>query len=156
VVSEIVALRDVVAEDLPTLFRHQLDPAASRMAAFPPRDEAAFIAHWRSILADPSVHKRVVTCGGVVAGYVLCFEAAGERLIGYWIARQQWGKGIATRALQLFLGEEAARPLRARVAKHNLASIRVLEKCGFAMIREERGTLRGEAVDELVFELAGG
>jgi RimJ/RimL family protein N-acetyltransferase len=31
------------------------------------------------------------------------------------------------------------RPLHAAVAKHNVGSIRVLEKCGFAVVGEEEG-----------------
>ena len=34
--------------------------------------------------------------------------------------------------LSMFLGIAVERPLYAYVAKHNIASIRVLEKCGFA------------------------
>jgi RimJ/RimL family protein N-acetyltransferase len=37
------------------------------------------------------------------------------------------------------------RPLYARVARHNLASRRVLEKCGF--------TISGEEVEELILKL---
>jgi hypothetical protein len=42
-----------------------------------------------------------------------------------------WGNGIATAALSLFLGLLKVSPLYARLAKHNIASRRVLEKCGF-------------------------
>ncbi len=57
--------------------------------------------------------------------------------MGYWLGREYWGKGIATRALSLFLDQVTARPLYAYVAKHNLASIRVLQKCGFTITSEE-------------------
>jgi RimJ/RimL family protein N-acetyltransferase len=30
------------------------------------------------------------------------FERAGQPLVGYWIGRNYWGKGIATRALSEF------------------------------------------------------
>ena len=48
------------------------------------------------------------------------------------------GLPIATRAVTAFLGLEEERPLYAYVAKHNVASLRVLEKCGF--------TLHGEGI----------
>lgn len=51
--------------------------------------------------------------------------------VGYWIARDHWGKGIATRTLALLLEQGAIRPLNARAAKANIASIRVLERNGF-------------------------
>ncbi len=40
-------------------------------------------------------------------------------------------------ALSQFLGHaEARRPLHAAIAKHNAGSIRVLKKCGFAVLGE--------------------
>src|SRR5438034_11217527 len=46
-----VTLREVTKEDLPTFFEHQLDAEATRMAAFPSRDRAAFMAHWARIMS---------------------------------------------------------------------------------------------------------
>lgn len=48
-----------------------------------------------------------------------------------------------------------ARPLYAHVAKHNLASIRVLEKCGFTVSRRVKAiaTDRGEEVEEVTLKL---
>jgi RimJ/RimL family protein N-acetyltransferase len=51
--------------------------------------------------------------------------------VGYWLGRSYWGRGIATRALALFLPLVPARPLYAHVASHNTGSMRVLVKCGF-------------------------
>jgi RimJ/RimL family protein N-acetyltransferase len=135
-----VLLRDVAAGDLPVFFVHQRDPAANRMSGFPSRDWDAFAAHWYKILADDSVTKRTVLVNGRVAGNVVSFEQDGEREVGYWIGEEYWGKGVATEALSQFLGHaEARRPLHAAVAKHNAASISVLEKCGFAVLGEEEG-----------------
>lgn len=149
-----VALRETREEDLPLLFAHQLDPEASRMAAFPPRDRAAFFAHWRGILADDRLLARTITADGQVAGHIGAFDMDGERHVGYWIARERWGQGIATQALALLLREEPRRPLHACVAKNNAGSIRVLEKCGFRLARERRGAVRGEEVDERVYVLS--
>jgi hypothetical protein len=38
-----ITLRDVQDSDLPIFFEQQLDPEATRMAAFPARDPDAFI-----------------------------------------------------------------------------------------------------------------
>jgi RimJ/RimL family protein N-acetyltransferase len=133
-----IALREVVEDDLPTLFAHQIDPAAHRMAGFKPRDHDAFMEHWHvKILGDPTVEKRAIVYAGEVVGHIGCFDRDGKREIGYWIAREHWGKGIATEAVSRFLAQVAERPLYAGVAKHNLASLRVLEKCGFTIVEEE-------------------
>jgi RimJ/RimL family protein N-acetyltransferase len=140
-----VLLRDVRDDDLPILFEHQLDPAAAATAAFPSRDREAFMAHWERIRGDGSVVLRTILFGEQVAGSVVSWQHEGDRLVGYWIGRDHWGKGIATAALAAFVQVVDARPLHARVAKENLGSIRVLEKCGF--------TRSGETDAELVFRL---
>lgn len=134
-----VVLRRVTEEDLPIFFEHQRDPEANRMAAFAARDRDAFMAHWREkVLVDESVVKRAVAVvvDGQVAGNIVSWEHDGRVEIGYWIGREFWGKGIATRALGAFLHELTTRPLYANAAAHNVASIRVLEKCGFAISDE--------------------
>lgn len=73
-----------------------------------------------------------------MAGNIASFEVDGEREIGYWIGREFWGLGIASESLKQLLGQEVRRPLFAHVAKHNVASRRVLEKCGFVVIREDK------------------
>ena len=87
-----------------------------------------------------------------------CGRGAWRRLrsqVCYWLGREFWGKGIASRALRVFLREVQVRPLYARVAKDNVASLRVLQKCGFEIRGEARGFAhaRGEEVEELVLEL---
>jgi RimJ/RimL family protein N-acetyltransferase len=115
------------------------------MAAFAARDRDPFMAHWAKILGDEAIIKRTILFDGHVAGNIVSFEQSGEREVGYWIGKRFWGKGVATEALSEFLGYMKVRPLYARVAKHNIASIRVLEKCGFMV--------SGEEVEELVLRL---
>jgi RimJ/RimL family protein N-acetyltransferase len=57
--------------------------------------------------------------------------------VGHWIGKEYWGKGIATKGLEEFLSWDEARPMYAYVARHNIGSQRVLQKCGFAMEAEE-------------------
>ncbi|MBZ4397200.1 MULTISPECIES: GNAT family N-acetyltransferase [unclassified Myxococcus] len=124
-------LRDVTDEDLPLFFEHQRDPVALHMAAFPSREREAFMTHWRTKVLRPENVTRTIVVDGQVAGYISSWEQHGERLIAYWIGREHWGRGIATRALSEFLTVEPTRPLHACVAVHNVGSVRVLEKCGF-------------------------
>lgn len=136
-----VLLRDADESDLPDFFEHQLDPEATRMADFPARDRGPFMAHWHRILGDESVIMQTILFEAEVAGNVVSFTNSGEREVGYWIGRDYWGRGVATTALAAFLDLERRRPLYARVARHNAASIRVLENCGFRKKGEEPGGL---------------
>lgn len=105
------------------------------MADFHAREREAFYVHWRTrVLVNPAGIARTILCDGVVAGNIVSFMHSGEREVGYWLGREFWGKGIATRALQSFLAIETTRPLHAFVVHHNLGSIRVLQKCGFTII----------------------
>ena len=132
-----IALRDVIEDDLPIFFQHQTEPEANQMAAFPAREWNAFMTHWAKIMANSSIDKKTILFEGQVAGNMVSFLMSGEREVGYWIGKAYWGKGIATRALSEFLKIVKVRPLYAYVAKHNIASRRVLEKCGFSFIRQE-------------------
>lgn len=153
--SNNVLLRDVNESDLPIFFKQQLDPEANRMAAFPARDLETFMTHWTGVLADETLVKKTILFAGQVAGNIVSFEQAGQRLVGYWIGKEYWGKGIATRALSELLDQIETRPLYARVAKHNIASIRVLEKCGFTISAEynEVSEAGGEVIKELLLKL---
>jgi RimJ/RimL family protein N-acetyltransferase len=147
-------LRDVVEADIPVFFEHQLDPEATRMAAFPSRDREAFTAHWLRTLAREDATTKTVLCDGEVAGNIGCWSDGERRLVGYWIGREFWGRGLATQALAELVAAEP-RPLHAWVVAGNVASIRVLEKCGFVRVgsHTEHDPL-GEEIEELLMELA--
>lgn len=155
-----LVLRDVIDTDLAVFFEHETDPEAVLMAAFTPKDpsdRAAFDAHWARIMAADSVLIRTIVSDSQVVGHVLSYVESDRPEVSYWIGREHWGRGIATRALQVFLdGVDTRRPMKARVARDNAPSIRVLEKCGFKVIGEERGfaNARGAEIEELVLELA--
>src|SRR5258708_37916755 len=150
-----ICLRDVIDSDLPILFEQQRDPDANQMAAFPARDRDAFMAHWSTILGDENVTIKTILLAEHVAGNIVCWEWDSKRLVGYWIGKNYWGQGVATRALSEFLGVVKARPLYAHVAKHNIASIRVLAKCGFTICDEETKALDAPSdwLEEFVFKL---
>ncbi|MER7459347.1 GNAT family protein [Micromonospora sp. NPDC126480] len=153
-------LRPVLDADLPLFFAHQLDAEANWMAAFGPVDPAdrvAFDAHWRRVRADRAVVSRTVLVGGEVVGHVNAFPADGRIEVSYWIDPRRWGRGYATAALAALLGEVPLRPVHARVAKDNRASLAVLRKCGFVVTGEDRGYAhgRGAEVEEWILELSG-
>ena len=146
-------LREVVESDLDALFEQQSDPESSAMAGVPSRDRAAFDAHWRRIRASEETVIRVIDVDGEVAGHVASWPSEGRRYVGYWLARESWGRGLATAALAEYLGEVRERPLHALVSTDNVASIRVLEKCGFVAIGPADDKLADEGVPGLLYEL---
>ncbi len=118
-----ILLREVSDDDLPVFFAQQLDADAAYIAAFTarnPADREAFAAHWATIRGDDTVAIRTILVDGQVAGHVLRFDEAGRREVSYWLGKDYWGRGIATRALSAFLGQYQARPLYARAAKDNV------------------------------------
>jgi RimJ/RimL family protein N-acetyltransferase len=149
-----VRLRDVEPADLPVFYEHQLDPDATAMAAFPSRDRAAFDAHWATnVLGNAAAVTQTILVEGQVAGYIGSWPQGGARLVGYWIGKEHWGKGVATKALAAFLRLVTERPIHAHVVEHNVGSIRVLEKCGFSFERQETAHGTGQDVVECVFVL---
>ena len=152
-------LRDVVNDDLPIFFEQELDQEAYFMAAFTskePSDREAFEAHWQRILADLTVIIQTIVLNKQVVGSVLSYENGGKPEVSYWLGKEFWGKGYATWALAEFLSHHnKIRPIYARVAKDNLGSRRVLEKCGFKQIGEAKGfaNARGKEIEELLLEL---
>jgi RimJ/RimL family protein N-acetyltransferase len=133
----VIRLREVSDEDLPIFFEDQRDPVGVAMADVPSKDEEAFYAHWEKNRARPDAIHRTIEADGVVAGNVVSWIGDEGRLVGYWVSRDYWGKGIATAALRAFLDEVPERPLWALVHAENAGSIRVLEKNGFVQVSED-------------------
>jgi len=151
-----VHLRDVTEDDFRVLHEHQCQPEAIRMAAFPARDWDSLVAHWRKILCDDTVWAKAVIVNGQVAGNIASWLQGEWRLVGYWYGQEHWGKGIATQALTSYIQVFTERPLYAYVATTNIASKRVLEKCGFVECCEREMPPTGALMDgaeEQIFKL---
>jgi RimJ/RimL family protein N-acetyltransferase len=146
-------LRDLLEADFPALFELQRDVASARMAAFGTRDTHAseLAARWRGSRATG----RTIVVDGAVVGFVASFMLEGKPNVTYWIAREQWGRGIASAALARFLQEVPERPLYASAARDNVASLRVLEKCGFTVTGSVMAfaSARGQDVEEVFLQL---
>src|SRR5262249_30263018 len=137
-----VELRPIEDADLDAIFEMQRDPDGVWMAAFTPldpNDRAAFDAHMARIRARTDVTNRAITCDGELVGTVAAFVIEGDTEVTYWIDRARWGQGIASRALALLLDLVPVRPLHARAATDNPASLRVLEKAGFVVVGTDAG-----------------
>jgi RimJ/RimL family protein N-acetyltransferase len=146
-----ISIRPVVEEDLEMLFRYESDPVAAEMAVFGSRAHDDFIAHWKKILANPELYARAVLADGAVVGNVGSWSSDGLRYVGYWIDRDWWGRGVASEALRLALGEIKDRPIWALVVVTNVGSQRVLEKNGFVRASQHPSPEGG--VEEYVYRL---
>lgn len=91
---------------------------------------------------------------GVVGGQ---FELQYSAEIGYWIAEEHWGNGIATEAVskmtdRVFSGENIVR-LSAPVFSPDKASMRVLKNCGYSLeaVHRKAAFRNDEFMDEHIF-----
>ncbi len=156
----VVALRRTEAGDVPALHAFEMDPVANEMAGTKPRDWETFRRRWEVILGDADgsitgVTPRVVVADGVLVGSVNVAPAEGVQAIGYRLAREHWGRRIATKAVALMLIECGRRPMYATTDARNAASMRVLGKNGFAVMSREwtPETARGVARETVTLVL---
>ena len=150
-----IELRAVKLGDLDHFFAHQQDAEAVQMAAFTsedPFDRDAFDTHWHRIMQADNITIRTITHDDAVVGHIAQFYMEGDAELTYWIDRAHWNRGIATEALRQFLHVVQMRPIHARAAADNGASIRVLEKAGFVCSGRERGfaNARQAEIEEVI------
>ncbi|MBF0721996.1 GNAT family N-acetyltransferase [Sanguibacter inulinus] len=153
-----VVLRPIISADIDVFFRMEQDREANRIAAFTvkdPTDRGRFDARWKILREDPQVTARTILVGGRVAGSIMTYVEDDEHELTYWIGREYWGRGVATKALRAILTEVTDRPMHARTAKDNVGSLTVLKRCGFEVIGEDSGFAngRGEVVEEFILAL---
>lgn len=163
-----LVLRPFRPEDAPRVQLLIDDPDIARNTLtiphpYPEGMAAAWIdGHARKWAAGQAGVWAVCLAGGELVGAAgLRLEPAHRRAeLGYWIAREHWGRGLATEAVRLLVDHAFDELGLARVFAHhfpwNPASGRVLEKAG--LVRE--GVLRanvqkdGRAVDNVLYGLA--
>lgn len=110
--------------------------------------------------ADPPTNFAIEVAGEAGGGLGFVAGSDVERFsaeVGYWLGETLWNRGIASEALELFtryaFADLGLLRIYALPLADNGASIRVLEKAGFA----REGTLRagcvkyGEARDQVLF-----
>jgi len=154
----VIALRPLEDADLDALFDHRRDPEAVWMAAFTagdPDDRHAFDAHMARVRSSPDITLRAITRDGQLVGSIASFVSGDQTEVTYWIGRPAWGRGIASRALELLLTLVPARPLHARAASDNIASLRVLQKAGFTITGTETSYApgRNRDIEETILRL---
>ncbi len=152
-----IHLREFQNDDLDMYFLFQQDEEANQIAAFTakdPADRKAFDEKWEKILADKNIIIRTIIFDNEIAGSIMKHSWFGIEEISYWIGKDYWGKGIATRALKKFMEIIKINPIFARVAFDNVASIRVLKKCGFVKHDKDKGfaNARGKEIEEFIYK----
>ncbi len=153
-----IKLRPTEISDLDTLFLFQTDKEAGYLAAFMPKDPTdkyAYLNKYTKLLADPTVNNQTIIVNNIIAGSIAKFVMEGDAEITYWIDRNFWGQGIATKALKDFLNAETTRPIFGRVAFDNFGSQKVLEKCGFVKTGTDKGfaNARQTEIEEFIYKL---
>jgi RimJ/RimL family protein N-acetyltransferase len=151
-------LRNTIKKDLDLFFQYQLDEEANYMAAFTspdPYDKEKFYDKWEAIIKNKYIDYLSILFNNQIVGSIASFEMFGERNVSYWIDKKYWGKGIATKALTLFLNKYKSRPLFGRVAFDNYGSQQVLIKNGFIPFKEEMAyaNARKKEILEIVYRL---
>jgi ribosomal-protein-alanine N-acetyltransferase len=146
-------------DDLYAFFQFQLDNEARYLAAFTAKDstdETAYIEKYSKFLTDPAINMLTIKADGEIVGSVAKFIMEDKAEITYWIDKKFWGQGYATTALTELLKLEKTRPIYGRVAFDNYGSQKVLEKCGFVRIGEDRGfaNARQAEVEEYIYKLS--
>lgn len=104
-----------------------------------------------------AVNNFAIEADGEIVGGIGMDPLEGERRIGaffgYWLGRAYWGRGIATAACNAFtnyaMNERKFIRLETIVYAPNVASMRVLEKCGFTCegIKRKAIVKHGEILD---------
>ncbi len=163
-----VALETLSSQDCDDLLQFELENKAYFEQFVPPRKEG--------LLTDAGMARAVdILIGEMIAGsgayYLLWqgdavigrfnFTLVGENVadLGYRLAQNQTGRGVATYGLGLALDEMKSRlkptKIIAETTPDNVGSIRVMKKCGFVQTGIKHGVveLLGQKVDLLEFEL---
>ena len=146
-----IALREFAGSDLDRLVQLANNENVSRylVSTFPYPYTRADAAWWIGTGSKQNgAITRVIEFQGLFVGSVGITPQSGWRdhlgEIGYWVAEDYWGKGIAAAALREMteygFDRKDFRKLYAPVLAPNIASMRVLEKCGY----EREAILRNE------------
>lgn len=159
-------LRDWTPEDIRSLVQHANNPRVAAMMrdAFPSPYTEEDARRFITLATTPGPHLFLaIEVNGEAQGgigiHVLDDVYRHSAEIGYWISESCWGNGIATDAVRAMAPVAFEtfdiKRLQAGIFESNKASMRVLEKCGFAReaIHMNAITKNGVIMDEIVYVL---
>ena len=155
-------LREFVAEDETLLLRYLNDPQTVQyLSERIPQPYTVDDARWWIEVGSREQIARAIEVNGQLVGSIGTIRGELEERysaeIGYVIGREHWGKGYASQAVQmmtdyLFEQTDLVR-LAATVFAPNVASVKVLEKCGYEFEARLRKSIfkNGEFYDSLIY-----
>ena len=142
--SDRIVLRPWREDDAPALYKYASDPEVGPRAGWEPHKSIKeSLEIIRTVFHNDTTWAIELKETGEPLGAMGYLPAEGshlpsrkgEPLVGYWVGRPYWNRGICTEALQLMLGHiREATDIRSLIGSHfidNPASGRVMEKCGF-------------------------
>ena len=149
--TERLLFRDHTIDDLDPFCAMEADPEVRRWVGGFPRTREQAERKFREVYLR-SVRNRMGMWATVLKeedryiGYCGLYPSFGVACLGYHLARPYWGRGLATEAARAFVDfgfRELKMPfITAMVEVGNEASKHILEKLGFAWVRQERSATR--------------
>jgi RimJ/RimL family protein N-acetyltransferase len=159
--DEHLVLRPIEAGDAGAIEAGLADPETSRYmlqipTPYTPEDARSWVKRCDQVWREGTSYPFAIV-DAVSGDFLGSIELSGDSgSIGYWVAPNARGRGVATRALRLLCGWARRRPLRLTTHRENIASQRVAEKAGFRRIgttTEELQFRDGER-ESILFELS--
>jgi RimJ/RimL family protein N-acetyltransferase len=150
--TERLLFRDHLPDDLEAYCAMESDPLYRAPQIVHPRAELerSFREVWlvpkplglRATVFKPD-HRYIGRCGLYPFRNESDAIVAGEAVLAFYLAREYWGRGLASEAGRAFVDHGFAtlglRKIHAGMNANNAASIRVIEKLGFTRVRSGEG-----------------
>lgn len=148
--TERLILREIEQGDAPAMFELNSDPEVVRYTGDGPFDSPAeaesFVRAYVAKNSGTGFGRWIIQLketGEVLGWCGLKKQENGEVDLGYRIYRRYWGKGYATEAaiasLEYGFKQKKLDKIIGVARVENIASIRVLEKCGMTFERNDKG-----------------
>jgi ribosomal-protein-alanine N-acetyltransferase len=150
--GELVYLRELDQSDIPAWFARATDIESADLAGDPVPDSIALGSQWLDRHKDrfhrhAAIRWAIVPRGSTesigTVGLAITSEERGAANLQIVVGRAYWNKGIGTSAAQLVksyaFDSLGLVELNAEVLQRNLASVRLLEKVGFHLLRAVPG-----------------
>ena len=141
--TELLLLRRASMDDAAAMHPIMSDPRAMRYWSTPPHADLRETESWMASMveADPAGSDDfIVTLDGKLIGKLGAWKLPE---VGFLIDPAHWGHGYATEAMAAFVDRRrwlGSTELNGDVDPRNLASIKLLERCGFEETHREKGT----------------